>query len=244
MRIVLEPFGDRAWRARLPEEYDLARRRRLLETLRALPRIADVVVSERHALVVLEPGTPLESMREAVATAVAGGHGETTPHQEGGGLAEGKPRRAEGVPRDHEIEVRYDGADLVEVARASGLSPDEVTAMHTECTYEVAMMGFLPGFAYLRSLRPRLVLPRRATPRAWVPARSVAIAGPYTAVYPFASPGGWHLLGVAVSFVPFDAGKGAAMELGDRVRFVPSAVVPSPRGPSAAPATKTRDGAP
>ena len=145
MRIVLEPFGDRAWRARLPEEYDLARRRRLLETLRALPRIADVVVSERHALVVLEPGTPLESMREAVATAVAGGHGETTPHQEGGGLAEGKPRRAEGVPRDHEIEVRYDGADLVEVARASGLSPDEVTAMHTECTYEVAMMGFLPA---------------------------------------------------------------------------------------------------
>jgi len=78
----------------------------------------------------------------------------------------------------------------------------------------------LPGFAYLRALDPRLVLPRRATPRPRVPALSVAIAGPYTGLYPFASPGGWHLLGTAVGFAPFDAHTGAAMSLGDRVRFV------------------------
>jgi len=106
------------------------------------------------------------------------------------------------------------------VASASGLSPAEVVAIHSGTAYEVTVVGFLPGFAYLRALDPRLVLPRRATPRPRVPALSVAIAGPYTGVYPFASPGGWHLLGTALGFTPFDARTGAAMSLGDRVRFV------------------------
>ena len=222
MALVLEPFGDRAWRARLPEGYDSASRRRLLEALRALPRVADAVVSERHAMAVLEPGTPLESLREAVAAAVACAEPGRAPDEAGARPRDEGPARAEVEPRHHDVEVRYDGADLVEVAEASGLSPDEVVALHAGCTYVVAMMGFLPGFAYLRSLPPRLVLPRRATPRARVPALSLAIAGPYTGIYPFASPGGWHLLGMAVGFVPFDARRGAALALGDRVRFVPA----------------------
>ncbi|MDP9150261.1 MAG: carboxyltransferase domain-containing protein, partial [Myxococcota bacterium] len=45
---------------------------------------------------------------------------------------------------------------------------------------------------------------------------------PYTGVYPFASPGGWNLLGTAVDFAPFDAHTGAALCLGDRVRFTRS----------------------
>jgi UPF0271 protein len=116
--------------------------------------------------------------------------------------------------------VRYDGADLAEVASASGLSQAEVVAIHSGAEYEVSSVGFLPGFAYLRPLDPRLLLPRRATPRPRVPALSVAIAGPYTGIYPFASPGGWHLLGTAVGFAPFDARDGAVLSLGDRVRFV------------------------
>jgi UPF0271 protein len=119
------------------------------------------------------------------------------------------------------VRVRYDGADLLAIAHASGLTREEVVAAHCGRTYEVALVGFLPGFAYLRALAPQLVLPRRATPRPRVPALSVAIAGPYTGVYPFASPGGWHLLGVAVGFAPFDPRRGATMALGDRVRFVP-----------------------
>jgi UPF0271 protein len=210
--LVVEPFGDGAWRVRLPEGCDVARRRRLLETLRALPYVIDAVVSEHHALAVVEPGTPRESLHQALAGASdepSGARMRTGP----AGVRE---------PREHEIPVRYDGEDLADVARASGLSPDAVVAMHAACAYEVAMMGFLPGFAYLRSLPPRLVLPRRATPRTRVPALSVAIAGPYTGVYPFASPGGWHVLGEAAGFVPFDARTGAALALGDRVRFVPS----------------------
>jgi UPF0271 protein len=115
--------------------------------------------------------------------------------------------------------VRYDGADLAEVARAAGVSPDEAAALHAGRVYEVAFVGFQPGFAYLRGLDPRLVVARRASPRPRVPALSVAVAGPYTGVYPFASPGGWSLLGTALDFAPFDAERGALLAVGDRVRF-------------------------
>lgn len=119
------------------------------------------------------------------------------------------------------MRVRYDGPDLDEVSRRLATSTAEVVSLHTATTYTVAAIGFQPGFGYLRGLDRRLVLPRRDTPRPRVPALSVAIAGPYTGVYPFASPGGWHLLGTAVDFCPFDAERGAALALGDRVRFVP-----------------------
>jgi UPF0271 protein len=206
---ALEPFGDTAWRARLPAESDAGSRRVLLDALRALPDVVDVVVSERHALVVLAADALLEGAREAIARALAR---PSAP-------APDEPTRPE--LREHRVLIRYDGEDLAEVASASGLSPAEVVALHAGTAYEVAAIGFLPGFAYLRALDPRLLLPRRATPRPRVPALSVAIAGPYTGVYPFASPGGWHVLGRAVGFAPFDARTGAVMSLGDRVRFVP-----------------------
>jgi UPF0271 protein len=206
--IALEPFGDTAWRAHLPEGSDGASRRELLDGLRALAGVVDAVVSEEHALVVMAPGAPLDGVREAIARTLA----------RGSASAPDEPTRPE--LREHRVLVRYDGADLAEVASASGLSPAEVVAIHSGTAYEVTVVGFLPGFAYLRALDPRLVLPRRATPRPRVPALSVAIAGPYTGVYPFASPGGWHLLGTALGFTPFDARTGAAMSLGDRVRFV------------------------
>lgn len=66
---------------------------------------------------------------------------------------------------------------------------------HAAGTYRAAFCGFAPGFAYLTGLDPSLHLPRRDTPRTRVPAGSIAIAAEYTAVYPSASPGGWHLIG-------------------------------------------------
>ncbi|HTL31670.1 MAG TPA: carboxyltransferase domain-containing protein [Kofleriaceae bacterium] len=127
--------------------------------------------------------------------------------------------------REHVLRVRYDGADLDEVARATGLSRDEVIVIHSGATYTVETIGFAPGFGYLSGLDPRLELPRRATPRSRVPAGSVAIAGRQSAVYPFDSPGGWHLLGRLVGtnggepVKMFDE-RGALLALGDRVRFV------------------------
>ena len=127
--------------------------------------------------------------------------------------------------RNHVLRVRYDGADLDEVARAIGLAPDEVIAIHSGATYTVETIGFAPGFGYLSGLDPRLELPRRATPRSRVPAGSVAIAGRQSAVYPFDSAGGWHLLGRLVGTNGSEAVKmfderGALLALGDRVRFV------------------------
>ena len=94
-----------------------------------------------------------------------------------------------------ELPVSYDGEDLDHVASLVGCDAREVVAMHSGAEYVVAFCGFSPGFAYLSGLVPALHLPRRAEPRARVPAGSVAIAAEYTAVYPTSSPGGWHLLG-------------------------------------------------
>lgn len=120
-----------------------------------------------------------------------------------------------------EVAVRYDGVDLDDVGRATGLTTDEVIAAHHGAAYEVAFCGFAPGFAYLRGLDLRLHLPRRATPRTSVPAGAVAIAAEYSAVYPRSSPGGWHLLGTTDATL-FDPGRTppALLTPGARVRFV------------------------
>jgi len=120
-----------------------------------------------------------------------------------------------------ELRVRYDGADLTAVAKATGLSVQEVIRRHSDVTYEAAFTGFAPGFAYLAGLDPALHLPRRKTPRPSVPAGSLAIADVYTAVYPQPSPGGWHLLG-STAAVMFDASRSSPSLLrpGSYVRFV------------------------
>jgi KipI family sensor histidine kinase inhibitor len=122
--------------------------------------------------------------------------------------------------REVRIRVRYDGPDLDEVARAVGLSRAEVVALHAGATYTVESMGFAPGFAYLTGLDIRLQVPRRETPRPRVPAGALAIAAGYTAVYPFDSPGGWHIIGSLADDTPMFDGHGARLQLGDRVRFV------------------------
>lgn len=120
-----------------------------------------------------------------------------------------------------EIPVRYDGADLEEVANRCGMSTADVVALHTGATYVVEFCGFSPGFAYLTGLSERLRLPRRSSPRPRVPAGSVAIAAGYSAVYPRESPGGWHLLGTT-SLAMWDASRAAPAMLqpGMVIRFV------------------------
>ena len=99
------------------------------------------------------------------------------------------------VPAPLRIAVSYDGPDLDAVAAAVGRSPEEVVRRHLGGDYRVAFLGFAPGFAYLSGVDPLLALPRRPEPRTVVPAGAVAIAGGYSAVYPRAAPGGWHLIG-------------------------------------------------
>ncbi|MGB6986084.1 MAG: 5-oxoprolinase subunit PxpB [Candidatus Aquilonibacter sp.] len=120
-----------------------------------------------------------------------------------------------------EIPVCYDGEDLQAVADACGLSIDDVVAVHASGTYVVSLVGFLPGFAYLDGLDARLQLPRRAQPRMRVPAGSVGIAGAQSGVYPFDSPGGWHIVG-RTALRMFDPSRdpAALLQPGDAVRFV------------------------
>lgn len=125
-----------------------------------------------------------------------------------------------------EVPVRYGGSggpDLAEVAERTGLSPDEVVRLHSGTTYRVHMLGFAPGFAYLGVLPEPLRLPRRSEPRTRVPGGSVAIAGAQTAVYPFSTPGGWHLIGrTELAMWRSDAEPPARLPPGARVRFVVS----------------------
>lgn len=118
------------------------------------------------------------------------------------------------------IDVVYDGADLAEVAERNHADVDDVVAWHSQATYTVAFCGFSPGFAYLTGVDERLRLPRRERPRTVVPAGSVAIAAGYSAVYPSASPGGWHLLGHTDAIV-WDPHRDrpALLVPGTRVRF-------------------------
>jgi UPF0271 protein len=189
-------LGDTAFRIERPAGLDA---RCLFERARAWPAVIDAVVTERHVAVYFAAATELQDAWLA-------------------GLA--APSEASlAAPREHMIAVVYDGPDLDDVAARAGLRPREVIAAHQSALYEVAMMGFQPGFAYLTGLSARLVLPRRETPRTRVPAGSVAIGGRYAGVYPFASPGGWHLLGRAVGAPLFDSERGARLAVGDRVRF-------------------------
>lgn len=85
--------------------------------------------------------------------------------------------------------------DLAEVAALKALTPEAVVQQLTQTVFTVYMLGFLPGFPYLGGLPEALDLPRLASPRKSVPARSIAIAGTMCAAYPWESPGGWRLVG-------------------------------------------------
>lgn len=122
------------------------------------------------------------------------------------------------------VPVRYDGADLGEVSRLTGLSTRQVVERHLAGEYVVAFVGFAPGFPYLDGLPPELQVPRLSTPRVRVEAGSVAIAGSRCCVYPGATPGGWRVIGHTDLRV-FDvaASPPTPFEPGRRVRFVEAA---------------------
>ncbi|WP_329223741.1 allophanate hydrolase subunit 1 [Streptomyces sp. NBC_01485] len=127
-----------------------------------------------------------------------------------------------------EIPTRYDGPDLSEVAALWGVPEQEVARIHAAAVFRVAFCGFAPGFGYLTGLPARYDVPRRAAPRTSVPAGSVALAGPYTGVYPRSSPGGWQLIGTTEAVLWDHARVPAALLApGTRVRFVPA----GPGGP-------------
>jgi len=125
-------------------------------------------------------------------------------------------------PRLIEIPVCYDedfGPDLPEVCALHDLTAEQAIHLHSSKTYLVYFLGFVPGFAYLGELPKTLVTPRLTAPRTKVLPGSVGIAGNQTGVYPFATPGGWRLIGRTPT--PMFRGGSSLLAIGDRVRFAP-----------------------
>lgn len=196
MRLL--PYGPRAVLA----EFDsLAEVMAAAAAWRAavLPGVVDVVPAARTVLVVHDAAFDREWLRTPTPATDVAAVGDAVT-----------------------IDVVYDGEDLGSVAAALEMSIEDVVRLHSGAEYQVAFCGFMPGFSYLIGLDPRLVLPRRDTPRTRVPAGSVAIASEFSAVYPRESPGGWHLLGR--SDAPMwrdDREPPALLPPGTRVKFRP-----------------------
>ncbi len=165
--------------------------------------IDDVVSGESGVLVRFAPGAHVDVDALRAAADVGGRDGEVADAEE------------------VVVPVRYDGADLDDVAGLTGLAPAQVVERHAAGDYVVAFMGFAPGFPYLDGLSPELRVPRLSTPRVRVEAGSVAIAGDRCCVYPGATPGGWRVVG-HTDLAVFDAAASPPTPFapGRRVRFV------------------------
>jgi inhibitor of KinA len=203
-RAVVVEFGDRVDRTLNAAVL------RLAAAIRAAPPagVVETVPSFRSLMVHYDPLLTSHAALEAAIRRLLGAGPETAPEA-----------------RLWRIPVCYAepfAPDLAEVAERLRLPPDEVVRLHSGTRYHVYMLGFLPGFPYLGDMPERLALPRRADPRLRVPRGAVSIATNLTAIYPWESPGGWHLIGTTP--VPlFDPARPrpALLAPGDAVRFEP-----------------------
>lgn len=214
----IEPFGDAAVLITLAEEAtpgSAARANALAQHLRAAARRAGrswpAIVPAAGSVLVHLGETPMPAALRVLGALA----GEPAPGDDAW------PADAPLV----EVPVRYggaDGPDLESVAAEAGLTTGKVIELHAATEFRALFLGFAPGFAYLGPLPPPLVVPRRATPRVRVPAGSVAVAGPYSAIYPIDSPGGWHILG-RTGLTLWDPWREppALLSAGARIHFVP-----------------------
>ncbi len=174
------------------------------------PGVTDLVPAARTILVAFDPAATGPARLRALLQEVSAGSAGRHP-----------PATAKVAPPAVIIPVRYDGPDLGDLARLTGLTPAQIIQRHLHGRHRVAFCGFAPGFAYISGLDPSLRVPRRNSPRTRVPAGAIAIADEFTGVYPRASPGGWHLIG-RTDLTVFDLTRDppALLMPGAAVRFV------------------------
>lgn len=178
----------------------------------AIPEVDDIVVSFQSIAVYFDP-TAGDTVFDWLS-----------------GLSRNVPASVLEPSRFIEVPVDYhdESSELEQVVKILGLPAQDIIALHGACDYEVAAIGFSPGFPYLSGLDTRLALPRKPTPHP-VPAGAVAIADTQAGIYPFASHGGWHVLG-RTDVLLFDphASEPSLLKPGDRVKFVASRDVGKP----------------
>jgi len=211
MDFRLLPAGDAAWLIELPERIDAEVNARAIRIAKAIEGsdlpVSDVVVGYRSVMVYVDPLSSRAAAVEAALLELANAMPESTA--EAGSFVE--------------VPVCYDGAygpDLADVAAFAKCSTTEVIERHLALEYRVFVVGFVPGFAYMAPVDPRIAAPRRTSPRLKVPAGSVAVAAGQTGVYPAETPGGWSLIG-RCPVKPYDPDRAAPFLFhpGDRVRF-------------------------
>lgn len=213
--MTLQALGDSAWLVEFPDLTGAGATSRVMALAAALasdrPRTVLDVVPSFDSLAVHFTGSDDGEIAEWIQAA--------------------RPVELPTVGEAVEIPVKYggdEGPDLESVAVQTGLSAAAVIELHSGAEYTVAAIGFSPGFPYLSGLPEGLRVPRLATPRTSVPSGSVAIANGQAGIYPFSSPGGWHLVG-RTGFALFNPAwpQPAALKPGDRVRFVPVSSLPT-----------------
>jgi inhibitor of KinA len=206
------PAGESAWLIELPERLDAEVNERAIEIAAAverasLPDVTDVVVGYRSVMVYVDALSEHRLSTRAQLNAI---------------VAEPSHKNAV-VGRHVDVPVCYGGEhgpDLEDLAAFAGCSAEDVVELHTGGEYRVFVVGFVPGFAYMAPVDPRISAPRRSSPRLKVPAGSVAVAAGQTGVYPAETPGGWHLIG-RTPVKPYDPTRANPFLFhpGDRVRF-------------------------
>jgi len=179
---VLRDYGDHALLLELRDTDEVLAWSAAIRAAE-LPGVLDIVPASRTVLIKVAGARYQAPTRQRLAKLDVGSGSGSVASSPGDGRA------------DVEIAVVYDGPDLDEVARLTGLTADEVIAAHTSTMWRVGFGGFAPGFAYLVGGDGRLEVPRRAEPRTKVPTGSVGLAGEFSGVYPRESPGGWQLIG-------------------------------------------------
>jgi KipI family sensor histidine kinase inhibitor len=133
----------------------------------------------------------------------------------------------EAIGRLWHLPVCYDprlAIDLDDVARRTSLTRQQVVERHSGPVYQVYMLGFLPGQAYMGDVAAELALDRLATPRTSIPAGSLAIAATMSCVFPLETPCGWHVIGRCPIPLWDPVHATALLAPADKVRFVPVSV--------------------
>jgi inhibitor of KinA len=125
--------------------------------------------------------------------------------------------------RHWNVPVCYDvgfAPDLGEVAAQTGLTADQIIALHQKASFLVYLIGFAPGFPYMGGLPDALAMPRRTEPRRRVAPGSVGIIDAQCCIYPVETPGGWNLIGrTPLRLYRPEADQPSLLQAGDRVRF-------------------------
>lgn len=196
---VLVEFGDSITEAAHGDVLRLDR------ALAATPFVgfADAVPAYVNILVRFDPLLTDHAAVEAAVRALLGRAQDAVPA--------GQVRR---------VDVVYDGQDLPEVARRTGLSPEAIIAAHLSGKYSVAMYGFAPGYAYLSGVPEALHLPRKEAALRGVAAGSVIIAAGQCLVTTLTMPTGWWIIGHSkTAILDTKAERPFLFDVGDGVQF-------------------------